>query len=96
MRDSPAVFVRIPSPLRVYTTGAVVAVNGETVASALTALGQRHPGILANVLDERGELQQFVNIYLGCANIRSMNGLATRLEMDDILAIIPATGDRSP
>jgi molybdopterin converting factor small subunit len=91
MLESPAVLIRIPTPLRNYTGGAdVVAVNGENVADALAALGQRHPGILERVLGDDGELRQFVNVYLGSANIRTLEGLGTPLETDDILAIIPA------
>lgn len=91
MLESPAVLIRIPTPLRSYTAGAdMVAVNGESVAAALTALGRQHPGILERVLDDRGELRQFVNVYLGSANIRTLEGLGTPLETDDILAIIPA------
>lgn len=91
MLESPAVLIRIPTPLRSYTGGAdVVAVNGDNVADALAALGQQHPGILDRVLSDDGELRQFVNVYLGSANIRTLEGLGTPLEMDDILAIIPA------
>jgi len=91
MPESPAVLVRIPTPLRSYTAGAdMVAVNGDNVADALAALGRQHPGILDRVLDSRGELRQFVNVYLGSANIRTLEGLGTPLETDDILAIIPA------
>lgn len=97
MHESPAILIRIPTPLRGYTAGAdMVAVNGESVADALAALGRQHPGILERVLDDRGQLRQFVNIYLGSANIRTLEGLGTPLEMDDILAIIPAVAGGSP
>lgn len=90
MLDTPAVLIRIPAPLRAYTGGAdMVAVNGENVADALSALGRQHPGILDRVLGNDGELRQRVNVYLGSANIRSLDGLGTPLEMDDILAIVP-------
>lgn len=91
MLESPAVLIRIPTPLRNYTGGAdMVAVNGTNVADALAALGQQYPGILERVLGDDGELRQFVNVFLGSANIRTLEGLGTPLEMDDILAIIPA------
>lgn len=97
MPESAAVLIRIPDPLRPFTAGAnMVAVSGANVADALTALGRQHPGILEKVLNDRGELRQYVSIYLGCANIRTLKGLGTRLEMDDILAIIPAAADAAP
>lgn len=87
----PAILIRIAIPLRAYTGGKrVVVVNGECVADALAALGRRHPGILARVLDDRGQLRQFIDVYLGAANIRTLKGLGTPLETDDILAITPA------
>lgn len=91
MFESPAILIRIPTPLRNYTGGAdMVAANGEDVADALADLGRQYPGLLERVLGADGQLRQFVNIYLGSANIRSLEGLGTPLETDDILAIIPA------
>lgn len=90
MHQSPAVLIRISPALRTYTCGVDwVAVTGENVAAALAALGRQHPGIADLVVDDGGELRHFVNIYLGAANIRTLEGLCTPLEMDDILAIIP-------
>lgn len=97
MPESAAVLIRIPTPLRGYTCGHdMVAVNGDSVAEALAALGRQHPGILERVLDNHGQLRQFVHIYLGAANIRTLQGLSTHLEMDDILAIIPAVAGGGP
>lgn len=97
MPEPPAILIRIPSPLRCYTCGAdMVAVNGDNVADALAALDRQHPGILERVLDDSGELLQFVHVFLGAANIRSMDGLCTHLETDDILAIIPAVAGGAP
>ncbi|HZX31863.1 MAG TPA: MoaD/ThiS family protein [Rhodocyclaceae bacterium] len=91
MTEPPAILIRIAASLRPYTGGAeVVVVNGECVADALIALGRQHPGILERVLDDHGQLRQFINVYLGAANIRTLEGLGTSLEADDILAILPA------
>lgn len=91
MTDPPAILIRIETSLRTYTGGAEVAVvNGGCVADALAALGRLYPGILERVLDDHGQLRQFINVYLGAANIRTLKGLGTLLEADDILAILPA------
>lgn len=91
MSESQFVLIRIPTPLRGYTGGAdMVTVSGDSVGDALAALGRSYPGILERVLDDHGHLRQFVNIYLGSANIRTLEGLRTHLESEDILAIIPA------
>jgi molybdopterin converting factor small subunit len=97
MYEFPAVLIRIPMPLRIFTTGAdLVVVSGANVADALRALGRQHPGILDGVLNDQGELRQFVHIYLGSINIRKMRGLRTPLEMDDVLSIIPAMEGSAP
>ncbi|MGE5492862.1 MAG: MoaD/ThiS family protein [Actinomycetota bacterium] len=96
MTDPPAILIRIETSLRPYTGGAEVAVvNGRCVADALTALGRLYPDILDRILDDRGQVRQFINVYLGAANIRSLEGLGTPLEADDILAILPAAARRT-
>ena len=85
------VTIRIPTPLRSYTDGAdQVVVQAATVAEALAALGEIHPGILERVLGADGELRQFVNLYLGPDNVRVLYGLATPLTAGAVLAIVPA------
>jgi molybdopterin converting factor small subunit len=85
------VVIRIPTPLRGYTAGAdEVAVDAATVAEALSRLGARHPGILERVIDDAGEPRQFVNIFVGGANVRALDGMATPLAEGAVLAIIPA------
>jgi len=85
------VVIRIPTPLRSYTAGAdEVAVDAATVAEALSRLGARHPGILERVIDDAGEPRQFVNIFVGGANVRTLGGMATPLAEGAVLAIIPA------
>lgn len=83
--------IRIPTPLRVFTAGAgEVAVAAATVGEALAELERRHAGILARVLDERGAVRGFVNIFLGETNVKDLDGLDTRLAGDALLAIVPA------
>lgn len=82
--------IRIPTPLRSYTGGAAdVSVEGETVGQALEQL-RLHDGLLDQVLDDEGEVRRFVNIYLGDRNIDSLDGLATPLGDDAVIAIVPA------
>ena len=85
------VTVRIPMPLRSYTSGAdEVVVEAATVRRALEVLGARHEGILDRVLDPSGELRQFVNIFVGARNVQVLDGLATPLAKGDVISIIPA------
>jgi molybdopterin/thiamine biosynthesis adenylyltransferase/rhodanese-related sulfurtransferase/molybdopterin converting factor small subunit len=86
-----SVTVRIPTPLRPFTGGAdQVYVQARTVGEALTALGSAHSGVLERVIDSGGELRNFVNVYRGRDNVRSLDGLATPLADNDVISIVPA------
>ncbi len=83
--------IRIPMPLRNYTSGAgEVLVSATTVGEALAALGAAHDGILSRVLSPEGEVRQFVNIFLGSRNVRTLQGLATPVASGDVISIVPA------
>lgn len=87
----PTVTVRIPTPLRSFTGGAdEVRAEGATVGEALSALRASHEGLVENVLDPEGELRNFVNVFRGSDNVRSLQGLETPLSEGDVLAIVPA------
>ena len=91
------VTIRIPMPLRSYTQGAgEVQVQASSVREALAALGAAHEGVLDRVLAPQGELHQFVNVFVGSRNVRSLAGLATPLADDDVLAIVPAVAGGGP
>lgn len=86
-----AVSIRIPMPLRTYTGGKdEVKVEAVTVGEALDALGASCDGLQARVMSPEGELRQFVNVFIGSRNIRSLNGLATPLAEGDVISIVPA------
>jgi len=53
-------------------------------------LDQEHPGFGERILRENGKLTRFVNIYINGEDIRFREGIATRLEEDDELSIVPA------
>lgn len=86
-----AVVVKVPTQLRVYTAGRdAIEVSGTSVAEALAALGDMHPGILDRILTDDGSVRRFVNIYVGDEDIRFLHGLGTAVRDDDSIAIIPA------
>lgn len=83
--------LRIPTPLRAFTNGAdEVRVECASVGEALTALGKKHPGLLERVLDANGKLRPFVNVYVGPNDVRTLDGLATRVADGSVLSIVPA------
>jgi molybdopterin converting factor small subunit len=83
--------VRIPTPLRPLTGGQdEVPAAGATVGEVLRDLGTRHEGLLARILDGEGELRSFVNVYLGDANVRTLEGLRSAVGEGSVLHIVPA------
>ena len=85
------VVVRIPTPLRCLTAGASdVRVQGRTVREALVALEDAHSGATSRVLDQRGELHAFVNVFVGEKNVNALRGLETALADGAVLSIVPA------
>ncbi len=83
--------VRIPTPLRSFTGGAAeVAVQGGTVREVLRALSAAHDGFGRQILSESGEVRDFVNVFLGDKNIRSLAGLDSTVEEGAVIHIVPA------
>ena len=82
---------RIPGPLRRLSDGEItVAVQATDLASAITALDERYPGFKDRLLDEKGELRQFVNIYLNDEDVRLGSGLGAKVGEKDEISIVPA------
>ena len=82
---------RIPGPLRRLSDGQItVAVEADDLASAIDALDARYPGFRDRLLDENGELRQFVNVYLNDEDVRLGAGLGARVGETDEISIVPA------
>ncbi|MDQ2923924.1 MAG: MoaD/ThiS family protein [Candidatus Dormibacteraeota bacterium] len=82
---------RIPGPLRRLSDGQVtVDVDGTDLAAAIAALDTRYPGFKDRLLDEKGELRQFVNLYLNDEDVRLGDGLKAKVNDKDEISIVPA------
>lgn len=62
---------------------------GDTVGAALRALIARKPGLDGYILDEGGQVQRFVNVFVDGRDIRYLEGLDTRLAGDEELSVFP-------
>jgi molybdopterin synthase sulfur carrier subunit len=83
--------VRIPSPLRKLTNNEeVVEVTSATIGDAITELQSRYPGIKERLVDEKGEVRRFVNVYVNEEDIRFLQNQNTPLKEGDEISIIPA------
>jgi molybdopterin converting factor small subunit len=83
--------IRIPTPLRAYTSGQnEVSLEGATVGAALEDLTRRHPALQPHLYTKDGKLRPFVNLFLGENNVRDLQGMDTPLQADDRLLLIPS------
>jgi len=83
--------VRIPTPLRKLTNNEeVVEVNSNTIGEAIAELQTRYPGIKERLLDEKGEVRRFVNVYVNEEDIRFLKNAQTPVKSGDEISIIPA------
>lgn len=83
--------VRVPTPLRRFTGGNdEVPAAGESVRAVIEDLEKRHPGMRERLLDDKGELRRFVNIYLNGDDIRFLNQLSSQVKDGDDISIVPA------
>ncbi len=82
---------RIPGPLRRLSGGQnTVDVEAGDLATAIEALDARYPGFKDRLLDEKGELRQFVNVYLNDEDVRLGAGLGAKIQAKDEISIVPA------
>lgn len=83
--------VRIPTPLRKLTNDEeVIEVTADTVAGAIAELQARFPGIQERLLDEKGDVRRFVNVYVNEEDVRFLQNQNTALKDGDEISIIPA------
>ena len=65
-------------------------VKGSTIGEALVELQTRFPGIQERLVDEKGEVRRFVNVYVNEEDIRFLKNRETPLKDGDEISIIPA------
>ena len=83
--------VRIPTPLRKLTNNEeLIEINAANIGEAIVELQTRFPGIQERLVDDKGEVRRFVNVYLNEEDIRFLQGRATALKDGDEISIIPA------
>lgn len=86
-----SVIVRLPSQLRSLVGGVgEVPVEAETVRDAIAAVDVAYPGIALRVLDDRGALRRFVNVFVADEDVRFLDGLDTVLVAGQTVSLVPA------
>ena len=83
--------VRIPAPLRRITNGQdKVDAEGENVNEVISYLEEKFPGIKDRLCDEKGDLRNFVNVYVNGEDVRFLDGLDTSTKAGDEISVVPA------
>ena len=86
-----SVSVRVPTILRPYTQGvSEVSAEGATLTEVLDSLDDSYAGIKGRIIDEKGELRRFVNVYVGNDDVRFLDNLATPTPDGTQISVIPA------
>jgi molybdopterin converting factor small subunit len=63
--------------------------HGETVSEVIDDLVERYPALRAQLF-ENGSLGSYVNVYLGGEDVRTLDGLDTRVHEGSTLILLPA------
>ena len=84
--------VKIPAPLRPLTQNqAEIALEAPaTVGAAVEELTRRFPGLKDRLLDDKGALRRYINVFRNDEDIRAAGGLGAALRDGDRLSVVPA------
>ncbi|HID56564.1 TPA: MoaD/ThiS family protein [Candidatus Poribacteria bacterium] len=86
-----SVEVHIPTSMRRLTRGKrILHLEAHTLRELIDRLEELFPGFRDRLLDERGELKGYINIYRNGRDIREEGGLETGLKQGDSISILPA------
>ena len=72
-----------------------VAATGETVGQVLEDVVGRYPSLRANVFDDGG-LTPFLNVYVGGDDVRTLDGLNTRVGGNSVILLPAMAGGGAP
>jgi molybdopterin synthase sulfur carrier subunit len=84
--------VRIPTPLRKLTAEKdIVEINGSNnVGDLIDTLEKTYPGIKERLVDEKGEVRRFINVFINDEDIRFLENKKSALKDGDEVSIVPA------
>ena len=83
--------VIIPTPLRRFTNNtAKLQINADTIANTVNELTLNFPDLKKHLLDDRGQIRSFINIFVGNDDIRNLQQEHTTVKADSVISIVPA------
>src|SRR5256885_15157898 len=93
--EAMPVTVRLPGALRDLTGGETkLSASGATLREVIADIDRRHPGFAARVLDPRGEIRSYDNVYIGEDDARAPAGRGAGGPHGSGLQGIPPTARR--
>ena len=85
------VTVRLPGALRDATGGETkLTATAGTLRDVISDIDRRYPGFASRVLDDRGAIRSYVNVYIGEDDARSRGGSAASVPDGSEVMVIPA------
>ena len=86
-----SITIRVPAPLRNLTEDqSKILIDASTIYELIEQLESLFPGMKDRLVDEKGDLRYFVNLYLNGEDVRFLNGVDTAVNSGDELSIVPA------
>lgn len=83
--------VIIPTPLRKFTNNtAKIDINAGTIEETVNELTVNFPDLKKHLLDEKGQIRSFINIFVGDSDIRDLQQEKTIVKGDTLISIVPA------
>jgi len=89
---------QIPGTLREFASGRselAIELPARRLGEALSALWAVCPAMRDRVVTEQGEVRPHISIFVGDENIRYTGGLATPVNADSVISIVPAVSGGS-
>lgn len=86
-----AALLKVPSGLQVMLKGAdTVEIPSGALHEVLSALDAKYPGLKDRLIDQFGEVQPFISIFVDGNDITYLQGLHTRISDGNEIDIVPA------
>ena len=83
--------IAVPSLMKYYVNDlSEIPVTGTTVQQALNDLTLKYPAIKTHILDSRGNIRRYVNLFVNQNNITDLEGLDTPIQETDKIILMPS------
>jgi len=83
--------VIIPTPLRKFTNNtARLDIQADNIEKTVQELTVNFPELKKHLLDDKGQIRSFVNIFVGDNDIRDLQQEKTSVKADTVISIVPA------